>query len=97
MTGNGTACGHVILTFAPRTMAATSPAVERVQANGGALPEGATPAENAEIVRRLIAGHPHGTVHALFRQAPWSCSLCLNTSISLQVADGAVSHSCGVL
>jgi hypothetical protein len=70
MTDNGTACGHVILTFAPRTMAATSPAVEGVQANGGALPEGATPAEKAEIVRRLLAGHPHGTVHAQLDKPP---------------------------
>jgi hypothetical protein len=69
MTGSGTACGHVILTFAQRTMA-TSPAVERVQANGGALPEGATPAEKAEIVRRLLAGHPHGTVHAQLDKPP---------------------------
>jgi uncharacterized protein YjbI with pentapeptide repeats len=59
MTGNGTARGHVIPTFAPRTMAAASSA-ETVQVDGDALPEGATPAEKAEIVRRLIAGHPQG-------------------------------------
>jgi uncharacterized protein YjbI with pentapeptide repeats len=54
MTGNGTTRGHAI----PHTIAAASPAAEGVQADGDALPEGATPAEKAEIVRRLIAGHP---------------------------------------
>ena len=54
MTGNGTTRGHTI----PHTMAAASPAAERVQADRDALPEGTTPAEKAEVVRRLIAGHP---------------------------------------
>jgi hypothetical protein len=95
MTGNGTAHGHVIPTFAPRTMAATAP--KRVQIDGGALPEGATPAEKAEIMRGLAIRHPHGTVHALYRRAPGSCLVCANTSTSLEGADGAASQFCRVL
>jgi uncharacterized protein YjbI with pentapeptide repeats len=59
VTGNGTARGHVILSFAPRTMAAAS-AAEGGHIDADALPEGATPAEKAEIVRGLIARHPQG-------------------------------------
>src|SRR5918911_123921 len=52
------ACGHVrIPTFVPRTMADVAP-LEGVQINEEALPEGATPAEKAEFVRRLTAKHP---------------------------------------
>jgi hypothetical protein len=68
MTGNGTARGRIIPTLAVRTMAAASPA-ERVQIDQDALPEGAAPAEKAEILRGLIVRHPHGTVHAPMRSA----------------------------
>jgi hypothetical protein len=78
MTGNGTAHGHAIPTFAPRTMVATSP--ERVQIDGDALPEGATPAEKAAIMRGLVIRHPHGTVHALLG-APPGRVLCAHTRL----------------
>jgi hypothetical protein len=70
MTGNGTARGHVIPPFAPRTMATASPAVERVQMDEDAQPEGATRAEKAEIMRGPVVRHPHGTVHALLGAPP---------------------------
>ena len=63
MTGNGTAHGPVIPTFAPRTLAATSPP-GRVQIDGDALPEGATPAEKAAIMRGLVI-RPLGNVMVL--------------------------------
>ena len=69
MTGNGTARGYVIPTFTPRTLAATSPP-GRLQINGDALPEGATPAEKATIMRGLVNRPPHGTVHALLGAPP---------------------------
>jgi hypothetical protein len=66
MTGNGTTRGHAI----PHTIAAASPAAEGVQADRDALPEGTTPAEKAEIVRRLITRHAHGAEHALLGEPP---------------------------
>ena len=74
MTGNGSAHGHVIPTVAPRTMAAAAPA-ERVQidadALADALPEGATPAEKAAIMRGLVIRPTHGT--CAIKRAPGSC------------------------
>jgi hypothetical protein len=67
MSGNGTAHGPVIPTFAPRTLAATSPP-GRVQIDGDALPEGATPTEKAAIMRGLVIRPTHGTY--AIRRAP---------------------------
>jgi hypothetical protein len=91
MTGNGTARGHVIPTFAPCTMAAASPP-ERIQIDDVALLKGATSAEKTEIMRGLIVRHPRGTVHALFRRAPGLCLVCAHTSTSLEGADGGASQ-----
>src|SRR3954467_3845919 len=43
---------------------------EKVQIHEDALPEGAMPAEKAEIMPGLIVRHPHGTVHALLGAPP---------------------------
>jgi hypothetical protein len=69
MTGHGTARGHVIPTFARHTMAATSPP-EKVQIHEDALPEGATLAEKAAIMRGLVIRHPHGTVGCATEKFP---------------------------
>jgi hypothetical protein len=70
MSGRGTAHGPVIPIFAPRTLAATSPP-GRVQIDGDALPEGATPAEKAAIMRGLVIRPTHGI--CAIRRAPGSC------------------------